>query len=110
METQVVETKIEEVKAPIRKKKEVAAPAVKAETKKNFMKGMLLNAPDGLTWAQIQEALVAKYGSAPKKRSALYQLLDGMNWEKKVGDKKIATYVIKLEAAAVAISEAPATA
>jgi hypothetical protein len=100
----VEEVKLAEVVAPVKKVKKVA-PAEKAETKKVFMKNMLAAATDGLTWGQIREALITKYGSAPKKRSSLYQLLDGLPWEKKVGEKRIATYVLKKVEARATVAE-----
>jgi hypothetical protein len=69
------------------------AAATESESRRQFILNLLTQAGKvGLTWAEIQSQLVAKYGSAPKKRSALYGVLSGLQWFKVVGSKGVVSY------------------
>jgi hypothetical protein len=91
METQAVEIKTPKKKA----RGETEAKPKEVETKGSFMKGLLASHPAGMTWQQIRQALIQKFGSAPKKRQSLYAILKDTPFEKKVGEKREVTYVLK---------------
>jgi hypothetical protein len=64
-------------------------------TKSQYMLDLLQQAgKDGLTWEAIREALIAKFGNAPKKRRSLYLLLEGRPWHKKTGANGVVTYFL----------------
>jgi hypothetical protein len=48
----------------------------------------------GITWAEIRQALIEAYGSAPVKRASLYALLSGQTYHKVVGSKGVVAYVL----------------
>ena len=63
------------------------------KAKREFIYGLLKEAGGkGISWPAIQEALVTKFGSAPKKRGILYSLLGGIQWHKETGQKGVVIY------------------
>jgi hypothetical protein len=80
-------------------RKPLALPAAKVKPqgldKKQFILGLLQEAgAKGLTWANIQAQLKAKYGSAPKKRASLYAVLAGQPWHKTTGARGEVNYFL----------------
>jgi hypothetical protein len=63
------------------------------DDKSDFLLGLLREAgSQGITWAQMQQALKEKFGAAPKKRHSLYAILHGRQWYKVTGQRGIVTY------------------
>jgi hypothetical protein len=61
--------------------------------KKEFIYDLLKGAgAKGISWPAIQQALIAEYGQALKKRSILYSLLGALSWHKETGGGGIVLY------------------
>jgi len=67
----------------------------KQDDKSYFLLGLLQEAgKDGITWAEMQAQLKAKYGLAPKKRHSLYLALKGQVWHKATEAKGVVRYFL----------------
>jgi hypothetical protein len=78
---------------------DIAIAAMPAKTasgqRREFILALLTQAgAKGITWAQIRQDLIAGFGSAPKKRAALYGILAGQSWYKQTGEKGVVTYFL----------------
>jgi hypothetical protein len=63
--------------------------------RREFILALLTQAgAKGITWAEIRADLIKAFGSAPKKRAALYSLLSGQVYHKVVGSKGVVAYVL----------------
>jgi len=63
--------------------------------RREFILALLTQAgPQGITWGQIRQALIEAFGSAPKKRAALYSILAGVAYFKTTGANGVVTYCL----------------
>jgi hypothetical protein len=79
---------------------QVGAMPVKAASghRREFILALLTQAgPQGITWGEIRADLVKAFGSAPKKRAALYSLLAGVAYHKTREAKGVVRYFLGRE-------------